>query len=543
MNSDSTGSKTDRILSFVFPLTFSLYPVLNLLAANFQEIGTSETFRSFAAVLIFTTAIMLMLSWLLKDQAKASLLTVLMLLFFFSYGHIYQQIEGTTLWSLNIGRHRYLLPVFMITFLLVVLPVTRGKTISTTGIRFISIGALALVILPVANIGYQFVNSQSTWEGGPVDQAIDTMIERVPEPAPKPDIYYIILDGYARADHLETILDYSNQSFIADLEALGFYIAEQSNTNFNWTALSLASSLNMDFIQELDIDLVYGNYPAVFVDPIRHSRARAILEELGYSTVAFRTNYLPTEIIDAEYYLTTDEGELDDLQSQFAFNGFETLLIRSSAALLVWDLAGPQARNWVGLRIDYPRLVMRDTILFQFDQLEGVSEIESPKFVFAHIVAPHSPYLFGPDGEYVSADGSFSLADTDSLVHGNRGSLYVNQLRYVNKRVIAALTEIISGSESPPIVIIQSDHGPCIHVMSCAEGPGLDMKFGILNAYLVPEECKEHFYAEISPANSFRTIFNCVFDAGLPLLEDRSFYTNHPRYSAYEFIDVTDEVE
>jgi hypothetical protein len=79
--------------------------------------------------------------------------------------------------------------------------------------------------------------------------------------------------------------------------------------------------------------------------------------------------------------------------------------------------------------------------------------------------------------------------------------------------------------------------------MSCAEGQGLKLKFAILNAYYVPDTCKEFLYPDITPVNSFRIIYNCVFEANFPLLEDRSYYTGHPRFSSYEFIDVTNEVD
>jgi hypothetical protein len=400
-----------------------------------------------------------------------------------------------------------------------------------------------LIMIPIGSIIYQSVSAQTSWKSESETYQLEAQSNVLDKNLELPDIYYIVLDGYARSDYLKSILGFDNTDFIHDLQNMGFYIADKSRTNFNWTALSLGSSLNMDFVQSLGLDLVYGNYPAVFVEPIRHSRVRTFLEDLGYSTVAFRTNYLPTEIIDAEHYFTTEPEEFEELTARFSFNSFETLLIRSSAGLVLWDLASPELRNWVGFRVEYPRLVLRETILYQLDQLEQSSSIPGPKFVFTHIVAPHSPYLFGPNGEYVDTDGSFTLSETDTLIEGKKDVLYSNQAMYISSRIVQAVDTIISESETPPIIVIQADHGPCINVMDCSVGDGLRLKFAILNAYLLPEDCRDVLYPDITPVNSFRIVFNCAFDVDMPLLEDRSYYTNHPRFSAYDFIEVTEDLD
>jgi hypothetical protein len=444
--------------------------------------------------------------------------------------------------SINIGRHRFLIPAYLFVFLAATVFILRCKSFAANTVRFTTMLALTMTTLPILGIGYQWLSSQSRWDQGS-NPVFGDNFNTGSQTEERPDIYYIILDGYAREDYLRSTLNYDNEEFIESLEKLGFFVADKSTSNYNWTALSLGSSLNMDFVQALGLDLVYGNYPAVFVDPIRHNRVRTILENIGYSTVAFRTNYLPTEMIDADYYITTDPDEIEALQPPFSLNSFETLLLRSSAGLIIWDLAGPEARNWVNLRVSYPRLVLRETIQYQLDELNEIPYLPGPKFVFVHIVAPHSPYLFGRDGQYVNADGSFSLSDSDELIQGRKDELYTNQLHYINIRIVQAIESILARSENKPIIILQSDHGPCINVMSCVEGPGLKLKFAILNAYLVPVECEGDLYSEITPVNSFRTVLNCLYGSELPILEDRSFYTNHPRYSSYEFIDVTDELD
>ena len=43
-----------------------------------------------------------------------------------------------------------------------------------------------------------------------------------------------------------------------------------------------------------------------------------------------------------------------------------------------------------------------DQVIFALDQLEQVPNLPGKKFVYAHIVAPHAPFVFSPDGRYIS---------------------------------------------------------------------------------------------------------------------------------------------
>jgi hypothetical protein len=154
----------------------------------------------------------------------------------------------------------------------------------------------------------------------------------------------------------------------------------------------------------------------------------------------------------------------------------------------------------------------RERILFVFDRLERVPEIQGPKFVFAHIMAPHPPYSFMADGTAVADPDVFSLLDYSTHKDG-----YRNQVTFVNRRVLEAVTAILGGSDVEPIIILQGDHG--------ATGATQEDRMKILNAYYLPGGGGEAVYPEISPVNSFRVVFNEYFGAHLALLEDRSYYS------------------
>jgi hypothetical protein len=79
--------------------------------------------------------------------------------------------------------------------------------------------------------------------------------------------------------------------------------------------------------------------------------------------------------------------------------------------------------------------------------------------------------------------------------------------------------KIIANSETPPIIVIQGDHGPTV-----ASNPRSRMSN--LNAYLLPGK-EMSVYPTITPVNTFRLIFNEYFGQNLELLDDVSLYSDY----------------
>jgi hypothetical protein len=69
--------------------------------------------------------------------------------------------------------------------------------------------------------------------------------------AQPPDIYYIILDEYARGDVLRQVHGFDNIRFLDALRQRGFYVAAKARSNYSQTRLSLPSSLSMDYLPAL----------------------------------------------------------------------------------------------------------------------------------------------------------------------------------------------------------------------------------------------------------------------------------------------------
>ena len=99
------------------PFCFAIYPIVALLAYNIREVGAWVVIIPLLASLAGAAIVLVMLGLLLKDWYRAGLTTSFLLLLFFSYGHIYHFFENTGILGIMIGRHRILIPVYLIMFL------------------------------------------------------------------------------------------------------------------------------------------------------------------------------------------------------------------------------------------------------------------------------------------------------------------------------------------------------------------------------------------------------------------------------------------
>ncbi len=345
-----------------------------------------------------------------------------------------------------------------------------------------------------------------------------------------PDIYYIILDGYARSDFMTEEIGFDNAEFVRFLEDGGFYVAGKSRTNHNHTAMSLAASLNMTLAQYLGVELVKGSYPDPFLEPIRNSLVRKALEQVGYSTVGFRSGYRPTELLDADVFLSPD-----DLSFSFGArpNIFEDMLLHTTALRPLLEAGLIDLITDTVVITDGATATQRDIILSGFDNLASAPDTGNPKFIFAHIVALHHPYLFDQNGNPLDTDGPFTLLDDDATAP-SRKELYRDQAIYITARSEQMIQEILASSQIPPVIILQADHGS-------GEVTREVQRVAILNAILIKESCKGELYPTITPINTFRIVFNCYFKTDLPIVSDEVYWSEKLREADYNFRLLPDE--
>jgi hypothetical protein len=503
---------------------FAIYPVVALAAFNVSEMNLSDSYRSLAISLLVSTTVLIVLNFFFRDWLPSALVTSLLVILFFSYGHVYDLLREARFFGFILFRHRVLGLLWFFLFIFGYRAILNSANNYISLIPTLTIVAVSALLVPTWSIlAYQGravqidENSLALREESQALQEIDDGDEY-------PDIYYIILDGYSRDDYLMDVFEYDNGPFLDWLGEKGFYVAKCSQSNYAQSIFSITSTLNLDYVDSFydasfDNDYQANRYKQNLISFLKHSRVRDFLEQRGYSTIAFETGDAFSEITDADRYYSLENKSF--MQRVFqGVNEFEVLLIRSTGLSFI-SAVSPAIADRLLPDLDFPNKIHRERILYAFDVLEEIASDPDRKFVFAHIVSPHKPFVFGPEGEVVEWEPGFKVG-------------YPNQINYLNIRVKEVIENILEHSQREPIIIIQGDHGARQFV-------GEAGRMAILNAYYLPKGGEESVYNTITPVNSFRTIFNEYFGEDFEILEDTSFYSSYLSPLDYSVIQQNGE--
>lgn len=517
----------DRQSSPFHTFFFAAYPVLFFLAQNVEEIDPSKIGLSLIGGLTLALFVFIIFTRLLvkHDLHRAALMASLVIMVFFSYGHIRLFFKSTP-YLVNIGRHRYLLPIMLCLLGVGLWWIAFRQNVTASLTRRANILAIVLLVLPTIRLSsylYEILVSQSQ-ANARQDISVGLSIENS---WVRPDIYYIILDGYARSDILQELYDYDNGDFIQELEKRGFYIAHQSYSNYNKTILSFASSLNMDYVNSLansgERSPTWGQLRIL----VKHSRIMKILTDIDYESVAFETSYSALQIDDVDHYITFSlDGVRQFAGIQLRMDEFEwafletTLLSAVKDALIKTRILGEPSM---------PYDIHRTRILGAFQTLQELPQWEGDYLVIAHIISPHPPFVFDGDGSPVDPSHPPTLRDGNKYLEFSNRDEYVQgyrkQVKFVSNKILQTIDTILETSSEPPIIILQSDHGPGAYTdFRSMDRTYLPERFAILNAYYLPERSTNQLYPSISPVNSFRMVLNAYFGEEYPILEDRSYF-------------------
>jgi hypothetical protein len=341
------------------------------------------------------------------------------------------------------------------------------------------------------------------------------------------DIYYIVLDSYGREDLLESRYDYDNSSFINELRDLGFVIPECTQSNYDSTAFSMTTSLNMDYLTELPIQILSSQTTGVQLAPyIKHSIVRNKFEELGYITISYKTIYPFLDIKDTDIYYDFEQST--DLYNKLETENFQYLFFNTTVLRIIIEILenNPEymfVKEASSIQVYIARIFTPQMRLFRnrlfkqyeqelyaFERLEGIPDIPGNKFVYAHLFSTHQPFVFTANGQV-----------RWPVLENSAG--YKDQITYTNSRMITIIKSIINKSDTPPVIILQGDH-------SYVKGYG---RSKILNAYYLPEGGNEQVRPDFSPVNTFRLIFNTYFGENYEILPNIA-YTRQKDYP-YQF--------
>ncbi|MCK4900427.1 MAG: sulfatase-like hydrolase/transferase, partial [Anaerolineales bacterium] len=411
--------------------------------------------------------------------------------------------------------------------------------------KFLNAFAIALLIFPV----YQIISYQVKAVIADIDQRraiAATSVVSLQQDQPAPDVYYILTDGYPRSDFITEYLGYDNTEFLDNLTSKGFYVAQCSQSNYTDTRFAMASTFNMIYLDN-GTGLSEGVFPGSTLDSmIRSGTVQQNFSDLGYTVITLESGYKWLRWEDPDYHFDPAIERTRRQFLNFNINDFEKLLLDTTAAKLIIDIPfvlNPEQAKRLEEIINNPSASHRDRVFYSLKKIPEIAEtISGPKFVYAHIIFPHPPFIVKPEANSLQNSPSTEL------------TAYADQITYLNSRLIEIVDTLIEKSDPDPVIIIQSDHGATVDYK--ALGIDKSNRLGILNAYYLPPASirtksaginssgagstgdgqNTNLYSTITPVNTFRLIFDQYFNGNYGLLEDKSIIG---RQSPFTTLDCT----
>jgi hypothetical protein len=324
----------------------------------------------------------------------------------------------------------------------------------------------------------------------------------------KPDIYVIILDGYARPDTLRTSFAFDDGPFLDQLESRGFEVAADSHSNYSFTAQTVVTMLDMDYLGQIPqvANLLSGDPVGngQYRQAINHNKVFDLMRGQGYQVVATGSGWEQLALREADVYM--DGGQL---------NTFEAVMLRASGLGVLIQQVAP---DWAGDQV-------RGRIDGTFEEIRAVAETPSsrPRLVISHVLAPHPPLVYGPDGEHlrIDATNAFDFDWIQAEVNQKTRAAYVGQVAYVNSQVLPILDALTTSTRRPTVVVLMSDHGSRMDTPAGSNvlSPEADRNFF---ATLTPGH-RGLFGDSPTPVNLFPNLLNAYLGMKLPILPDHSF--------------------
>lgn len=458
----------------LFPFhTFLVIPfiVLFLYAHNHGQTRPFMVYRTLWMGTLLSAGFFFLFQWRLKNKLKTGVFVTVLLFALFQYGVLYEGLEYLYYggnWPFK-NIHRYLIIFYSAILVLFFLFIKKTNHDFIKVNFFLNILVLMLIVFNIYK--FNFVTKQKNAANNFIAETYTSGNITFDKTKEKPNIYYIILDGYANNSVLKKYYNFDNSEFTNSLKQLNFSVCDSAFSNYYYTSQSLASTLNLDYLKnQNDIG-----------DLLPENRVFKIFSENGYKIYHLYSGYAVTSS-----FTTADSTIYIDGPNEFEKSLLKFTILRLD------DLIGLFAHQ---------RLTSQFVKMYELENVKRV-----PKFCFLHFVAPHPPYIFDRNGK-IRTKHQFAEHSWEPK------SFYIDQLVYVNKKMEELISTILK-NDSNATIIVQSDHGSWLSAASSDEV--FEARSKILFAYHTSKELS--YPLKTSSVNTFRYLFNGLFGCDFKIL-------------------------
>ncbi len=497
----------------IHPVLLAAYAVLLLYAANLDEVLPVDAAAPLGRAVLVAAGVLVACALVYRSARRGALVATALVIVFFGYGRVAGALSDAG------ATDRLLLAASAVLIVGMAVYAARARASLPRATSALNVAAIVLVVLALSSIvPYEVDRASRKPSSALALAAAPGTLPALPQGTRRPDVYFLIFDRYGSADALQRRFGITDNPMYSWLADQGFQVPSNPHANYRATDFSLAATLNMQYLDNLtrDVGRVSGDRtPAQAM--IGNNAVGTYLKALGYTYYQLGSWFAPTHSVPI-----ADENLDLGVTSEFESVLNDTTIV-------------PAIQRELG--VVTPEMTFRDRhrqgTLFELRQLRRLSTAPGPKFVFAHILLPHDPYVFRADGS--------PLPEAEAKTTDER-DLYADHLAFANTQIKDIVGYLLAGPEaSRPVVIIEGDEGPlmCQSVDCVQTTPNyLRIRLGNLIALYLPG-VRDRVPDTFTSVNTFRFTFSEIFGADLPLLPNRSFTwpdNNH----IYDFEDITD---
>lgn len=472
---------------FLFPVFF----VLHGFTQNFYFVSIKSAFILTVTYIISSLIIAGLFYFFYKSFTKAAVMAIFIMSFHFFFGPVYDLLIRYLQHTFFI-KYSFLISGFIILGIILFFIIRKRKTLFTLS-SYLNILFVLLILIDTGSLTIQILNKKQTYKHvGPRYTVCDSCT--------KPDVYIILLDEYAGAEELKDLFNYNNQPFFDSLSLRGFRTIINSQSNYNYTPCSVASILNMEYLDTQKIN----NTPKRFKYVVKNINNNKLI-----------SFFLANGYIFFNHSVFKVAGQAAPIGGSFVpanakLINENTFLSRLEKDVLV-NIAYKFNLKWYFKKAMYTTFNDNNT-LYDLTMKTPEINLTHPKIIYTHLMMPHFPYYYNERGDLLSFNSlkTSVLADT---------AAYLSYLNYTNKKIAALVDHILSNSSTPPIIALLSDHGYRYYKNS------IGAKYGFSNLLSIhlPDRNYSLYRDSMSCVNFFRVLLNSQFKQKLPLLEDKTF--------------------
>jgi hypothetical protein len=497
----------------LFPVLAAMYPVLSLAAGNAGAGLPDRLGRTVLAAAAAGAALWALSALLTRDPAARTLAALAGVVWFSGYGAWERAARGTWL-----GPRPLALLASLLLLGAAAAWVARTRRDLATPARIARTTAALVVAFPLFTLAMQ-PRPAAAKAAVPGKKVVRTAADSLPS------IYLIILDKYSGTRSLAANHGYDNVPFEARLRGMGFTVGRGAATNYPHTWLSLPSLLNWRYVDEVVQGRPQREWMTALRGALDDNRTARFLRERGYEYV-----FVP---------------------GGFPFTGTSSVADRV--------VGGPRRRGvdlwgaWIAetpLRMlparhpgdggrppPFPAESARE-LERKLETIAALADGDGPRFVFAHVLLPHEPFVF-------RADCTHREPYWPATEYGAEGAAvraaYLEQVTCTSRLVERMVAAILRRSAVPPVILLQADHGHGFITLETATGsqpPRAQLRPGqaaermdAFAAYYLPRGGEAGLYEGMTAVNLMPVVLNHYLDAGIPLRQDRVYWaTLHPPF-------------